>query len=239
MKTIIIFLFTSLVYVSSNAQDPQLFENTWYLSNVIIDGENNYPPNNNEAPVDVEFEIDISSLSTQFCTFIIGGNIDYSLVEDKFTVSDWTVGAVTCSLNENQIYESLYIYGFFTPQLQNKIFLYEIDLTAGGQKVLTLTNEDGDMAIYGDEPLTVENFSSSYFSLYPNPVKESLKISSAKALGNFSIQIFSTEGKLLRNQNFNSKSNLSIGISKLSSGIYFLKIADESGRVEVKKFVKQ
>ena len=36
-------IITSLIFVQKLfAQDPQLFENTWYLQDVIIDGNDNF-----------------------------------------------------------------------------------------------------------------------------------------------------------------------------------------------------
>ncbi len=49
MKTIlyiIIFNFSMLCF----AQDPQLFEQTWYCQNLIFSGEINTPPANAEVP---------------------------------------------------------------------------------------------------------------------------------------------------------------------------------------------
>ena len=47
MKTFIT-IFILALSTTAFAQDPQLFENEWYLQNVIIDGQDNFPPSNDE-----------------------------------------------------------------------------------------------------------------------------------------------------------------------------------------------
>jgi len=66
-----------------------------------------------------------------------------------------------------------------------------------------------------------------------------LVLNGTKIISNLKTQIYSTEGKILNTQHIDFNKQTSIDVSNLSGGIYFLKIADESGRVEVKKFVKQ
>lgn len=70
MKYIFLFL-TILVYQTSSAQDPHLLENTWYLRNVIVDGQDNFPPSNNELNyVPAIFSQDV--FSTSVCNELKG-----------------------------------------------------------------------------------------------------------------------------------------------------------------------
>lgn len=77
------------------------------------------------------------------------------------------------------------------------------------------------------------------FSLYPNPVGESLVLISPASIGNTNLQIYDIQGKLLSAQNATFEKQVSIDVSNLSSGIYFLNIKTENGNVEVKKFIKE
>ena len=48
MKTIKILILVLFASLSSYAQNPQLFENTWYLQKIVIDNQDFFPPSNNE-----------------------------------------------------------------------------------------------------------------------------------------------------------------------------------------------
>lgn len=77
------------------------------------------------------------------------------------------------------------------------------------------------------------------FSLYPNPVGESLVLISPASIGNTNLQIFDIQGKLLSAQNVLFEKQTAIDVSQLSAGLYFLKIKSEKGNVVVKKFIKE
>ncbi len=77
------------------------------------------------------------------------------------------------------------------------------------------------------------------FSLNQNPVGENLVLNSPTFTGNAKLQIFNIEGRLLSIQNATFENQVSIDVSNLSSGIYFLNIKTENANVEVKKFIKE
>lgn len=77
------------------------------------------------------------------------------------------------------------------------------------------------------------------FSLYPNPVENELILSSKNSVKDLSIRIINIEGKLLSSQNLEFEKQVSVDVSGLSSGIYFLNIEGEKGNTEIKKFVKE
>jgi len=72
------------------------------------------------------------------------------------------------------------------------------------------------------------------FSIYPNPASESLVISD-KRPGKKEIEIYDLFGRIIFQSTItNQQSTISIDVSKLSSGIYFLKAENE-----VRKFVRE
>jgi len=88
--------------------------------------------------------------------------------------------------------------------------------------------------------LGVSTQKTNYFSVYPNPVKELLVISSLKNnTENIKINIYTIEGKLLQTQNINFNKQATINVSNFSKGIYFISIQNENGQHEVVKFVKK
>ncbi len=77
MKNIICILFLATT-AQVLAQDPQLFENTWYLHDLIIEGQSNIPPINNEIPfVPADFTVP-DFFQTGMCESGGGGEISYN-----------------------------------------------------------------------------------------------------------------------------------------------------------------
>lgn len=237
MKTILYIIIFNISAVSF-AQNPQLFEHKWYLHNVIIDNQDNLPPHNSEVGI-IPLDISLNELFTEVCAPLIGSVIEYSTTEDIFTITEFMQFATDCINQENQQYQSLYFNTFFRPQLGTRIFIYQIQVGANESKRVTLINEEGDQAIYGDAPLSVPGFESSEFLVYPNPVENELSLTSKNTTGNLTVRIFNIQGKLLANHTVKFKSQTSIDVSNLSSGNYFLNIEDESGNKTVKKFIKK
>jgi len=81
--------------------------------------------------------------------------------------------------------------------------------------------------------LSVENVNDIGFSLYPNPVKDNLSISSFKNIN--SVSIYSLRGVLVLSKE--NPSNL-LDLSMLSLGIYLVKIESDNG-FSIKKIIKQ
>lgn len=78
---------------------------------------------------------------------------------------------------------------------------------------------------------------SKEIKLWPNPVKSTLTISSTLSMSRADIHIYDTAGRL-QMALLNFKSGEMINVSKLSSGIYFIQIFDNS-EFGVLKFVKE
>lgn len=80
----------------------------------------------------------------------------------------------------------------------------------------------------GNEEIT----SHESIHIFPNPVIINLTIDLADDLrGDFLIRIFSSDGKLLMNREYFSfkGSSISLDLSTLASGLYFLQVQDENG----------
>lgn len=80
---------------------------------------------------------------------------------------------------------------------------------------------------------------NAIFSVYPSPVKDIVILSSNNASPeNLKIKIYTTEGKLIHNQDLHIQNEASIDVSTLSGGIYFMSVQNEKESREVIKFVK-
>ncbi len=219
------------------AQDPQLFENTWYLQNVIVDGQDNFPPSNDEVPfVTITFMQNNSVVSTYVCDSI-EGTVVYN--NSQFLVDGWSMTLGGCwgpFEQENTLFQGIYLDTFFVGNVDDP-FSYNI-FDDSNSKTLVITSASGDEAIYSNQLLSRDNFEISIFTIHPNPAKSNLFITGQNTAGNLKVKIFNIEGKLLSVQNLEFEKQVSVDVSSLSSGIYFLDIEDRNGNKAVKKFIK-
>ncbi|WP_418263003.1 T9SS type A sorting domain-containing protein [Flavobacterium faecale] len=78
---------------------------------------------------------------------------------------------------------------------------------------------------------------TDYFTIYPNPVKETLHINSTKTTVIKDVVIYDTLGKFIKNVS-NSNDYSVIDVSYLATGNYILKISTDKG-ISTAKFVKK
>ena len=233
IKKILIILISIFVNFDFYAQDSQLFENTWYLNKVIINGNNSFPPSNSE----VEFVSAIFTKPNIFRTFVCNTfdtEIDFSNT-DEFTITSYSLTLILCNLQVNSDFEGVYFDFFFDQSTQDPYtipFLYEI-VVNGNRKVLTITNVNGDMAIYANEILSNQDFDVLSFTIFPNPVKDVLQVSTQNEVELKQIQVYDVMGKLV----LEGKS-ASIDFTGLASGLYFVKV-ETNQCVLVKRVVKE
>lgn len=233
-------LLIALVGYTSAAQDPRLFENTWYLQNIIIDGQDNFPPSNEEVPY-VPLWMEQNHLETSVCD-TGSGMIEFSSIDSSFIFTNgmaMTLG--NCYISDNFPFQVIYFHDFFNSNYitVDDIFVYEIIDGGDNNYTLTITSAEGNQAIYGNQILATEDFEEFQFYIYPNPASEHITLTSNGANGPIDIKIFNLEGKLLKNRNLSGKDNFSLDISEFSTGLYFLKMQTEEGNVEVKRFFKK
>lgn len=82
-----------------------------------------------------------------------------------------------------------------------------------------------------------ENMLASEFTIYPNPSKDYITITSNE-LAYSSIQISDLNGRLIDSSEFESTNQKSIDISILSNGIYLMKIISNKGTF-TQKIIKE
>jgi LEA14-like dessication related protein len=73
--------------------------------------------------------------------------------------------------------------------------------------------------------------------VFPIPTKDVLNIQTELSIN--SVEIYDINGKLLKVISPNSDNFVSINVTSLSTGIYFVKVFDMNQKVSVKKFVKK
>ncbi|PKF76119.1 T9SS type A sorting domain-containing protein [Chryseobacterium sp. PMSZPI] len=72
-------------------------------------------------------------------------------------------------------------------------------------------------------------------SIYPNPVQDFVNIKLGKNVSKFNISIYNTAGQLL----LQTENKTSLDISRLSKGVYFLKIDQDKTSTIIKKIIKK
>lgn len=230
MKYIYLF-FAMLAYHTSNGQDPQLFENTWYVRTVQLD-DMAFIHKVSETDPSIAPYLDISE------DFIFTGagacnSFDgiYSFYPPQhLTATDFAATTDDCGVQEHNSFEEDYFW------IISHEFWFEI--TQNGT-VLTIGTPLGGTVVFMNYPLSAKDFNKNEFTLYPNPVNETLVLGSQTEIDNATIKIFNIEGKLLSTQNAAFENEVSIDVSNISSGIYFLNFEDENGNRAIKKFIKQ
>lgn len=167
----------------------------------------------------------------------ISGTITYDPSNPEFNI-EGGISLGGCVLPINLDFQWIYLDDFWFIH-QEDVFTYEIIDESNNSKTLTVTNIVGDQAIYGNEILSNDDFKISKFSIHPNPVKNKLFLNSESGAGDVNLKIFNVEGKLLNTQNLEFEKQVSVDVSNLSNGFYFLNIEDGKGDITIKKFIKE
>jgi hypothetical protein len=232
MRNLLAICVSLLTYLSSYAQDPQLFENDWYLNNLVIDGNNNPAPANSDLnAITLQFyAMPTDNLITVACDSS-DGELDFDQLNPIFSFSQYNPVAWSfCIFQPNIDYSNLY-FSFFENEISFP-FAYELT-TASGIRFLSITNEAGDQALYADQVLSTEDHDVLELGVSPNPFKDALTLSLAQ--GEIKeIRVYNLLGKKVFQQKGNSQE---IYLEDLSSGVYFLKLFTDKGST-TKKIIK-
>lgn len=98
-------------------------------------------------------------------------------------------------------------------------------------RYVTISNDCSTVSY--SRTLSNENFELTNVSIYPNPASNSIHIQGIDNIQ--TVEIHSILGKKMQVSIFNSQ----IDISRLKSGVYFLKVTDDQNRSVIKKFIKK
>ena len=233
MKKLLLLLFICLFSFKNYAQDPQLFENDWYLQKIVEDGVDYYPPiigfigRLNFTPE--TFGIWHVNCDEGFYTLI-----DYTS-QTTFNINDTSVIIIgTCGDPDVNIFMGKHytIYLLENNYAKNP-FTYEFT-SYNDHILLTVVNVDGDYAIYGDELLFVQDNLRPIIAIYPNPVQDILTIDNNSYTEITSIKIYDVLGRLVISDIGNIDQ---LDVSHLDSGLLFVEIETDQG-VVTKKIIK-
>ena len=218
---------------SSHSQDLRLFEHPWYLHNLIMDGQSNVPPINNELPfVPAEFIESDNLFTTKTCTGTDGSSELIYVGTTEFTVLGFVWFLQECTISQNIQFTQLYLYQFWDNPSINPVE-YEI-LENGAERTLILTASNGNQAIYGNNFLSNQIPINDKSVIYPSPVKDVLFINIDKDINNYKIKVYDVNGKKLMEK----ENVIKINLKQLTSGTYFLLIENQENIIVIKKIIK-
>ncbi len=242
MKTIYIIIATLFVGFFAKAQQSQLSNTTWILEKLIIeDTEYLFPdlPVEGGLPHPVcQIQFFNDDFHTSICNGM-GGDISYSDNNITITASGMTLGGCPSGYDN---YEVIYFGTFFGSIEENGAYYsnydYQIENINDNLR-LTLTNPNGDDAIYWRSTLASSNVSLNDFKIYPNPVGNSLNISTV--LSKINIQLYDMSGNTVLNKKIEKgNNNLELNVSQLVSGNYMMIVKDSNDKtVYTTKIIKK
>ncbi len=232
MKKLLYILLFNISAISF-AQDLQLFENDWYLYEVMSNDLGTlYDVSLIEPPI-----VPYLTISEDLNFNGLGACNTFSGVYEFFPSNELSpLNFITttndCGIQQHNSFEDEY-FGFI-----HGGYWYIITEDSEG-KVLTLESALMGYAVFKSYPLSTSDFQKNKFQLYPNPAKDKLYLRATNTTANLKVKILNTAGKLLSTQKLELENQSSIDVSQLAAGIYFLNIEDENGNTTIKKFLKE
>ena len=235
MRKTLLLLFASSLLLAQNAE---LFNNDWYISQMII---------NNQTTVSPVMQVSIgtskfmnSGTSYNFNSSYYNSassTITFSTTTDSFTRQG---GGCTLAIYNGtnataaQAYDQKNCDFYINPAL-GIVFNYQIVNNGGASKTLIITNSStGDKVFYNNAAFLGirDNHVQKAISIYPNPVKDYLILD--KIDKNSVVKIFDVTSKLILKAK--SEGNLlKIDISHLTKGQYII----QSENFPSQKFIKE
>jgi hypothetical protein len=220
------------------AQDPQLFQNMWYLQELTVDDVTYAAPNDEEVSEIPANFISTSSgegFNTSICNYASAGDVLYDNTSLSFP-QGLSITLIDCNLLENFQFEMHYFQEFFFENDTNP-FQYEIT-GSNNSKILTLTSQDGDVAVYGNQILSLQTNRQNDISIAPNPFNNDLQVLTTVPINN--IMVHDTLGQLVYSKKIeNVATAVSLNLAHLKKGIYFAVVIDNNGNNTVKRLVKE
>ncbi|MCF8322246.1 MAG: T9SS type A sorting domain-containing protein [Flavobacterium sp.] len=233
MKHIYILLLLVGINLVS-AQDLRFFENTWYLTKIVSNGIDYFPPTSTEVSlINLNFNQQENTFNTNYCNTIYGGVVFGNNLTD-FSLNTYAVTLRLCNSQSVNSYENFYI-NFFIGNSPNNNFSYTIQEN-GTEKILTINSVSNVKALYSSKNLSTIDFKSLDFKAYYELSTASLVLELDNQNAKIAIaEVFDSLGKKILSKTFYT-SQTKINIENLPSGICFIKIATDN-QVGVKKVV--
>ncbi|GER60201.1 T9SS type A sorting domain-containing protein [Patiriisocius marinus] len=240
MRNLILLIFIVIFSTTIKAQESDLVDTFWYLREISIDGTVITPPNNDELETPFLEFLSVTNGYTLVTCVCYCGATNFVQFGNDFIQFDGMSFLITddCDMSENNIFQDIYFVEFFQSEMAavSDPIGFDILTDSDGNKQLTLTNSNGDIAVYGDQLLGIDTATVNSFSIATNPVNETLRLILPDSMKKGTIKIYDLNGKLHFSATTSSL-KFSTDVSSLNSGMYLVEVAD-GDRKSIKKFIK-
>jgi hypothetical protein len=161
--------------------------------------------------------------------------------------NDGDMDILATSVNDNKIvwYENVDGIGNFGPQNTimadaggaNFVIASDLD-NDGDMDVIASLNSANEIRWFKNTLILGTNESATLnFSIYPNPTSNTLNITVEKTIQQ--IELYNNLGQLVtKNIEILNDGNSELDISKLATGVYFVKIKTDDGEIGIERFIK-
>ncbi|GEQ84809.1 hypothetical protein ULMS_03170 [Patiriisocius marinistellae] len=228
----ILFALIMLQGILLSAQDPQLFSTTWYLRNIVVNNTDNFPP----VIARLEFyDSNPYGISLGICEDFYSSQLTFNNTEETFSIfGGWLSGAGDCN---NQTFETyrLFYYNFYEGN-ESMPFEYLITQT-GNELSLIITAGNGDKAFYGNTMLSTQEQSKLRITLFPNPAKDVLMISTTN-IESSTVIIYNMLGKEVMTAVIDTNLH-QLNVASLRAGMYLIQVTASDGKKQTFKFIKE
>ena len=237
MRSLLILLIACIGVCDLRAQYDEIFTETWYLADLKHEGVDIDIPSNSEVEfVTLNF---IDGTAPYGCYNLCNTVSGYTIIDDPFGTFVFTevvATLITCSIPANEVFEFSYFDFFFSAEDQEIDYDFSIIDIPGepGEYGLSFNKPSGDFAFYLSFPL-LDNpeFSLDELNIYPNPATDLVRLNNPTGM-ELNASIYTVDGRKLKSTKV---LNDQIEVSDLASGVYFLELNSEDGKV-VKRFIK-
>jgi hypothetical protein len=219
------------------AQDPLLFNNSWYLKRVVVASNEYFSSATNGYP-QISFVQDPNDemhLYHPECNDLAWYEIQH-IGTDSFVSLGFSGGLPGGCMTLPQMEYSQKHHAIYN--VTNSPMTYTLT-NDSGQWSLVITNVIGDKAYYGDAQLNNNSFKKNIFSIYPNPTHDLLKFNDLNKFDIVEIKLYEISGKIIPTNNNLNWSIHTLDVSNLSSGIYYLSAYFKDGAISNQKFIKK
>ena len=248
--SVLLCIFGLTFSFQAYAQDEEMLERTWYLYKLEMEGEEY-----------LYYELDIDSGDESNIEIVLNDNSTADIEMDgcpgwgcsssfEFAANESEIildgaGCLTTNPCDSYMYygddtaEFTLIFNYYSSFYQpaDSVVEYEIE-NIDNVDFLIFTNENGDKIYYSAADLSTPEFEKLPFSLSPNPVQNQLFIQMKDFSSAMNLEVYDMQGKLINKIDVR-EGEIQLDVSEYASGIYFIRMKDELGNRQVKKFVKK
>jgi len=210
---------------------------TWYLISTHIDGNNSSIPPAIAQTLTAEFSIN-GGFEIHICDLVSG---HFSLTEDLGNYGFFYIlcnaleeNIHLCSDTDKQEIQDL-VHNFFNENIDSHFAYYNTD--DSNYEYFTIESSSGDKLTFSNHILATDTFNQINVITYPNPVKDIVYIEVPDTFHITSITLLDLQGCIFPFST-DANSTISIDVSHLKSGVYFLQLETSKGVVN-KKILKQ